>query len=202
MAPSTPPLAPMSSAVPTDRSLLRLLRDGSEAAAGQLYLRYAQRLYNLILSRRTADLARCEDADDIVQSVFGSFFRRVRKGYYDVPAGEELWKLLLVMALNKIRAQGTYHRAAKRDVRLTATADAVDGNRPRSQDDPEHALLRLVVEEALEQLDQRQREIVRLRLHGHEVAEIAELTGRSKRTVERNLQSARSKLSRLLERDA
>ena len=37
--------------------------------------------------------------EEIVQSVFGSFFRRARSGDYDVPVGDELWKLFLVIAL-------------------------------------------------------------------------------------------------------
>ena len=41
------------------------------------------------------------------------------QGDYDVPPGEELWGLLLVIALNKIRTEETFHRAAKRDVRLS-----------------------------------------------------------------------------------
>ena len=101
---------------PSDHSLLRRLRNGQADAATQRYVRYVHRLHSLarhLLSR----LASRVDADDIVQSVFPSFFRGVNQGFYDVPAGEELWKLLLVIALNKIRAQGTFHRAAKRDVR-------------------------------------------------------------------------------------
>ena len=53
--------------------------------------------------------------EDIVQSVFGSFFRRLGQGFYDVPEGDELWKLLLVIALHKIRKKAAYHHAAKRD---------------------------------------------------------------------------------------
>ena len=44
--------------------------------------------------------------------------------------------------------------------------------------------------------------MVDLLLEGHEVAEIALKVGRSKRTVERNLQEIRQKLRRLLEGDA
>jgi RNA polymerase sigma-70 factor (ECF subfamily) len=99
--------------------LLRL-RLGNQDAALQLYLRYAHRLRALAKAQCSAELARRIDTEDIVQSVFGSFFRRAGQGYYDVPAGDELWKLLLVIALNKIRAQSAFHRAAKRDVRRTA----------------------------------------------------------------------------------
>jgi RNA polymerase sigma-70 factor (ECF subfamily) len=183
----------------SDSSLLQRLRRGNSDAATELYHRYAGRLRALAEVRCSANLARRLDADDIVQSVFRSFFREAQNGYYDVPAGEDLWKLLLVIALNKIRAQGAFHLAAKRDVRLTTSVDGLEaalgpGNEPS-------VLLQLVVDEALERLDDRQREVVELRLQGHEVAEIADKTGRSKRTVERSLQDIRAKLQSLLGQD-
>src|SRR5579884_2141861 len=103
----------------SDASLLRRLRQGSEDAATQLYLRYAHRLRALARAQSSPELARRVEAEELVQSIFGSFFRAAGAGHYDVPVGEELWKLFLVIALNKIRAKGNYHRAAKRDVRQT-----------------------------------------------------------------------------------
>ena len=43
--------------------------------------------------------------------------------------------------------------------------------------------------------------MVELRIQGHEVAEIARQTGRSKRSVERALQEVRSKLRTLLQQE-
>ena len=198
MDPSTPPT---SSAAPTDHSLLCLLRAGNDRAADQLYLRYARRLYNLILSHRSAELARCEDADDIVQSVFGSFFRGVKKGYYNVPAGEELWKLLLVMALNKIRARANFHHAARRDVRRTLGGEALD--QATAEEDPEISLtfLRLTIEEVLQDWPPEHAEMILRRIEGYEVAEIADRTRRSRRTVERVLQEFRQQLTALLDEE-
>src|SRR5262249_20778527 len=134
------------------------------------------------------------------QSVCGSFFRGASSGYYDVPAGEELWKLFLVIALNKIRAKGAYHRAAKRDVRLTVGGDCL-GQTTRAvarSDVANPVFLKMVVAEALERLPPRHKDLVELRIEGYEVAEIAEIAGRSKRTVERLLQEARKLLGNLL----
>jgi RNA polymerase sigma-70 factor (ECF subfamily) len=180
---------------PTDHSLLRRLRAGNDSAATQLYLRYAQRLHNLAQARCMGDLARCVDAEDIVQSVFGSFFRAVRKGYY----GEELWKLLLVIALNKIRAKGKFHHAAKRDVRLTSGSDALDGPGCEQESEVGLLFLRLVIDEALQEWPPEYAHMVVLRIEGHEVAQIAAHTRRSKRTVERVLQEFRQQLAALLD---
>src|SRR3954453_21853339 len=88
----TPP-SPPAEGGSADRSLLQRLHKGSEDAATQLYLRYVNRLRALTRSQCSAELARLVDTEDIVQSIFGSFFRGASQGYYEVPAGEELWKL-------------------------------------------------------------------------------------------------------------
>jgi RNA polymerase sigma-70 factor (ECF subfamily) len=185
------------SAACSDRSLLMRLREGSEDAATQLYLRYVHRLHALTQAQCSEELARLVDAEDIVQSVFGSFFRAASQGYYDVPAGEELWRLFLVIALNKIRAKGNFYRAAKRDARLTIHGEGLEDRAAKSDDDL--AFLRLTVNEALERLPPQHRQMVNLRIEGYEVAEIAHQTGRSHRTVERILQQARRRLTELLE---
>jgi RNA polymerase sigma-70 factor, ECF subfamily len=199
MTPADEAPGAVAAAVPSDRSLLRRYRQGSQDAATQLYLRYAQRLAALARVECSPDLTPRLDVEDIVQSVFGSFFRGVSQGDYDVPAGEELWRLLCVIALNKIRAKGAYHRAAKRDVRRTAGGEALDqaGVSP-PYDGAALAFLELSVREALGRLPAPHRAMLELRIEGHEVLEIARKTGRAKRTVERLLQEARETLRGLL----
>lgn len=186
----------------SDQSLLRRFREGSQDAATQLYVRYAKRLRALARAQCSADLARRVEVDDLVQSIFGSFFRGASRGYYEVPDGEELWKLFLVIALNKIRARGAYHRAAKRDVRLTAGGEAFERCLDNlHQEDAACTFLQLTIDEALERLTPQVKRVVQLRIEGYEVAEIADQIGRSKRTVERSLQDARKSLKVLFERD-
>src|SRR4051812_21414055 len=164
---------------PSDRALLRQFRLGNEDAAEVLYYRYAHRLGALVRSRRPSDLANLVDDEDIVQSAFGSFFRGVNGGSYDVPAGQELWHLLLVITLNKIRAKGVFYRAGKRDIRQTIGGDALDRNAGdfKSVHDT-YVFLKVVVDEALGRLPAQYQQAVRLRMEGFEVAEIAEKLGR------------------------
>jgi RNA polymerase sigma-70 factor (ECF subfamily) len=182
----------------SDGSLLRRFQRGNDEAATQLYLRYARRLYRLARAQCPADLAQRVDADDIVQSVFSSFFRRARQGHYSVPDGEELWKLLLVIALNKIRSKGNYHRAACRDVSVTCPDDLLDEASDEKHDETALSFLRLVVTEILERHPEVSRRIVWLRIDGYEVAEIAQSVQRSRRTVERVLQEFRGQLQQSL----
>ncbi len=189
---------------PSDRSLLRRFRGGQPDAATALYLRYAQRLRALAAGQCGAELAPRLDPDDIVQSVFRTFFRRAARGQYDVPEGDDLWKLFLVIALHKIRSTAAFHRAARRDVRATAgdLPAAAAGQRLAAPDDTALATLRLVIDELLDALPPSMRPIVELRVEGHAVDEIALRTGRSRRSVERALQEFRAKLSTLIREDA
>ncbi len=182
----------------SDGSLLRRFRAGSDQAATDLYLRYARRVYRLAQVSCGDDLGRRLDPEDIVQSVFSSFFRRAREGHYNVPDDEELWKLLLVIALNKIRACGNFHRAARRDVRATHAAGTLEAADDR-HDEQALALLRLVIDEILARHAAVDRAIIGLRIEGHGVAEIAGRVHRSRRTVERVLQGFREELRASLE---
>ena len=188
---------------PSDRTLLRRFQRGEAGAATLLYLRYAARITSFAWTQRGPDLASRFDPDDIVQSIFRTFFRRAAEGHYDVPEGEDLWKLFLVIALQKVRDACSFHRAAKRDVRVTRSIEASEcGCVTRTgQDEIGLAELRMVVDELLGGLPTTQRVIVELRIDGFQVDEIAERTGRSRRTVERGLQEFRALLGAVLYQD-
>ena len=184
----------------SDRSLLRRFRRGEADAPTQLYVRYAVRLQTLAASQTSPELGRRLDPEDIVQTVFRTFFRRVAQGSYDVPDGEEIWKLLLVIALNKIRDAAMHHRAAKRDVRRTSSGEAneIAIRGAAGKDEAALVVLRMVVDGVLEDLPQSHRRMIELRLEGHEIADIALDLGRSKRSIERVLQNFRQRMSELI----
>lgn len=186
----------------SDRSLLRRLRRGEDDAATALYLRYAHRLLALTRKQASSELQRQTEPEDIVQSVFLSFFRKAASGMYDVPEGEELWNLLLVITLNKIRAKGNFYRAARRDVRRNAGPDVPENDAALTADS-DQALLELeeVIRELLGQLPAIYAEIVSLRIAGHDIDAIAHETRRSRRTVERALQEFRNQLSGFLNQE-
>src|SRR5690349_4164578 len=142
---------PTGATPPSDRSLLLRFQRGQGDAATELYLRYASRLRALVLAQRGADLAARLDPEDVVQSVFRTFFRRAAEGHYTVPQGEELWKLFLVIALYKIRDTASYHRAEKRDVSRTAQGAAFDraAQSEAGRDEAALAVLQMVIDEIL-----------------------------------------------------
>jgi RNA polymerase sigma-70 factor (ECF subfamily) len=179
----------------SDRTLLRLVVGGNDSAAEQLYVRYVTRLKRLASAKLSPAVAQRIDAEDIVQSVFRRFFTAAGKANYDLPSGESLWSLLMVIALNRIRVLEEFHRAARRDVRRTVNdppGDALPSIAEHEQ--PNAILTRLVISEAVERLPEHYQAVLTLRLEGYEVAEIATKTNRSNRTVERMLQDARQQL--------
>ena len=192
--------APDPEAPASDASLLRRYRRGEQDAATELYLRYAGRLRVLADTRASPELKQRVDPEDIVQSVFRTFFRRADVGQYDAPTGDELWKLFLVIGLNKIRKVAAFHKAAKRDVRQTAAGAGFDQAVALTAGTDEEALhtLQLTIDELLAPLPESHRAIIDLRAAGHEVADIAGRTGRSRRSVERILHDFRRRLHGLL----
>jgi RNA polymerase sigma-70 factor, ECF subfamily len=179
----------------TDHSLLRKFRSGSEDAATTLYLRYADRLQRLANHQVSSELASRVDPEDIVQSVFRTFFRRAADGQYNIADKEDLWKLLLVMSLNKIRSSGTFHNAAKRSSRNTKSLiNENDSRMDHPNEETPFQILKMTVEEIVRELPEEQHEIIFLRIQGFDIDEIAERSGRAKRSIERILQGFRKRL--------
>jgi DNA-directed RNA polymerase specialized sigma24 family protein len=63
------------------------------------------------------------------------------------------------------------------------------------------SILRMSIDEILDVLPPSYRDIIHLRIEGHEVAEIATRVRRSKRSVERVLQEIRKHLAHLIQVD-
>jgi RNA polymerase sigma-70 factor, ECF subfamily len=174
----------------SDADLLRLLQAGEKSAAVEIYERYAQRLLRLANKNSSEQLARRVAPEDIVQSVFRTFFRRATEGHYELPDGDELWKLFLVISLNKMRKKAVFHNAAKRDIGRTQSIGSSQISGPEAPSD----VLRMTIDEMISTLPEEHQGIIRDRIHGYEITEIAARNLVSRRTTERILQNFRSRL--------
>ena len=83
--------------------LLERWKNGDEVAANQLYLLYADKLIRLAESHLDHRLRRRVDGVDVVQSVFGSFFKRVERGQTHIESALPLWRLLVKMTIQRSR---------------------------------------------------------------------------------------------------
>lgn len=180
----------------SDRSLVAQIRAGDENAATMLYARYSKRILGLVESKLSDRLKVALPPEDIVQSVFKSIFRGISQGGYDAPEGGALWQLIAVVAIHKVRRKGARSTSLKRDVRRTEWLDQAEEFEifaPQSATDFE-----VSIQESTECLRPEEREVVNLRLQSFTVEEISEKLGRSRRSVERLLQSTRTRLTDLL----
>src|SRR5436189_5874866 len=98
-----------------DATLMQRFRDGDQDAAAQLFDRYVGKLVSLAQRNLSSQLGRRIDAEDVVQSAFRSFFRGTRDGRFHLEPGQDLWRLLAVMTVTKLKKQVEFHTAAKRD---------------------------------------------------------------------------------------
>lgn len=181
----------------SDKSLLQLFRTGSEDAAAELYGRYAERLDFLASRGLGHDMRSLVGSDDVVQSIFRTFFRRAAEGEYEVPDGSELWSLLVTITLNKIRALGVHYRRQKRSVSRTLHLEAEIGEVAGGDDLACH-VLQMVIDELVGTLPESHRRIIQLQIEGWDVGGIAAETQRSRRTVERVLQQFRIQLKEMI----
>jgi RNA polymerase sigma-70 factor (ECF subfamily) len=186
-----------------DRSgaLVARWRQGDQQAAAELFHRYASRLIALARSRLPAQLSPRVDAEDVVQSVYRSFFAATSAGQYDVDQGSDLWRLLVAITLHKlhhqIRHHGTGKRAAVRD-RGFGSEDSffgLQGPVPTQEPSPLEALaLADELEQVMRRLKPLDRRILELRLQGYTIEEVAAATERSERRVYRILEQIKQQL--------
>ena len=182
----------------TDRSLVVMVRDGDEDAAGILYQRYAKRVLGLVRSRFGEKLWASTEPEDIVQSVFRSVFQGVQSGNYDAPPGTTLWNLLAVIAVNKLASKYEYYSAKRRDVDRNEPLESGSDKLSLAIDQASVEFFEVSIRETIELLNSREQEVLSLRVQGHSVAEISEMVDRSRRGVERSLQQIRERLANLL----
>jgi len=179
------------------------LRDGDEDAAAEVFDRFVSRLICLAQARLDSRLRRKVDPEDIMQSVFRSFFVRQREGRFELDGWDSLWSLLARITLRKCGRRITAFHAACRDVRRETVLPASDEESQRHREaigrEPtpdEVASLTETVEQLMRGLDERQRQMVVLRRQGHTVSEISQEVGRTERTVHRVLAHVREALGR------
>src|SRR4051812_42199279 len=93
------------------QQLLGRFREGDPRAAEVLFERYAVRLARLAEQRLSRKVAGRVDAEDVVQSVFRTFFHRCARGEFRIDSSAQLWRLLVTITLRKTQAHVRHHTA-------------------------------------------------------------------------------------------
>lgn len=181
----------------SNKYLLERCREGDPRAAEVLFHRYAVRLAHLAEQHLDRRLAARVDGEDVVQSVFRTFFQRCSRGEFQIDGSAQLWRLLVRLTLRKARAQARRHRAAKRDGRAEAADDGLAFEALSREPGPGEAVeLVDLIERLLRGLPDLYCHVLERRLQGCAVADIAAELAVSRQTVYRSLELLRRRLER------
>jgi RNA polymerase sigma-70 factor (ECF subfamily) len=183
--------------MPDDRMLVDLCRAGDQNAARQLFEHYVNRLLPLARLRLSQRLASRVDPEDIVQSVFRTFFKRLKAGEFQIEQEDDLCKLLVRITVHKTLRQVAFHKAGKRDFGLEARQGDDAGDRMLQllgrEPGPEVTVAFLnQLEHFLGRLQPMEREILEMRMQGHSNEEIAQKLGIYDRKIRRVIERVRA----------
>jgi RNA polymerase sigma-70 factor (ECF subfamily) len=198
----------MTAPVTDAQELLTRVQQDDPSAAAALFSLYKHRLVALARSHLDTRIRRKIDPEDVVQSVFRSYFRRQRQGEFRVADWEHLWSLLALMTARKCTNARIFFRRKRRDASLEVVAEG-DGDEAlaswqalaREPTPEQAAVLADMIEHLVNGFPERDRRIVMLSLEGRTARQIADAIGRAERTVRRVLDHFRHSLEKALLQD-
>jgi RNA polymerase sigma-70 factor (ECF subfamily) len=163
----------------------------------RIFERYARRLTRVAEECLSKKLAGRLDGEDVVQSVFRTFFRRSAEGEFQIDGSAQLWRLLVRITVLKARAKARYHTAGVRDVAAEAAALSDSGLAHALDREPgpaEAAALVDEIETLLKGLPDVYCRLLEMRLQGFKAAEIAAKLNLSRQSVYRALDLLQQRL--------
>jgi RNA polymerase sigma-70 factor (ECF subfamily) len=177
---------------------LRRIQAGDESAARELLSRFEAEV-RLVVRRQLPRLLRSRfDSLDFLQSVWGSFFRRMRTAPTEFEDSRHLVAFLARAAKNKVIDE--YRRAASRKQDMHREEPLWgDGMRPRDVPDPadspsEVAQAHEVLVRLRELMPEDRQAILEMKAEGLSSKDIGERLGISERTVQRVLEELRRRM--------
>ena len=195
----------------TFQQLMHHLGAGDQQAAEAVFQRFTGKLLALAQSRLDARLQQKVDPEDVLQSVFRSFFRRQENNEFDLQGWDELWALLVTFTVRKCCKQARRFHSEKRDVTREALPKLLGDEDEQSEKNPEWnlisreptpqqaLLLTELLDEMLRPFDEQGQTIIAMRLQGYGEKEICGEINRTERTVRRVISRARTQLLEAME---
>jgi RNA polymerase sigma-70 factor (ECF subfamily) len=180
----------------------------ADLAGTEVFEQFTRRLIGLARSHLDARLQHRIEPEDVVQSVYKSFFLRYGQGPLPPQGIDGLWSLLALITLRKCADRVRYFTADCRD--MTREASIASAEQPelwqqavgREPTPEQAAVLAETVEQVLRGLDASERPIIELSLQGYSTQEISERLVRAERSVRRLRERVRKQLERLQEVNA
>jgi DNA-directed RNA polymerase specialized sigma24 family protein len=179
-----------------------LVKHGDSTAANRIWQHYFDRLVRSVRHRLYGQNRAVSDEEDIVVSVFDSFYSAVEKGRFpDLSDRDDLWRLLLRMSARKVVDKRRHDQRQRRGggVNLHSFDHTTDGENVieaiGNEPTPEMVLM---MQESVEQFFShlgvgQLRDLAGAKLEGYSNAELASRFDCSERTIERRLHLIREK---------
>jgi RNA polymerase sigma-70 factor (ECF subfamily) len=173
---------------------LAQILSGKPGFESEVVERYTQGLIELARRHLPQRVRGRLDPEDVVQSVYYSFFRRLNDGRFNFDDSHDVWRLLAAMTYHKTQNAVKHHQQQRRDVRRDFKLDGHDASaQPNKAQQPvtpqaeDVSHLFECLERMLTSLPDQYRDIVVRRLEGDSIETIARHVQRSRRTVLRVL---------------
>jgi RNA polymerase sigma-70 factor (ECF subfamily) len=175
--------------------LLARIRGGDEEAARELLSRYETKV-RLVVRRQVPRLLRSRfDSIDFLQSVWGSFFHRIRTGSNDLEEEKNLIAFLAWAARNKVideyRRAATQRQDIHRELPLRDMGERGEKLVATDETPSQVAQAREMYGRLRDLLPEDRRVILELKAAGFSSEEIGNRLGISERTVQRVLENLR-----------
>ncbi|TWU55913.1 ECF-type sigma factor [Rubripirellula reticaptiva] len=179
-----------------------LVKAGDSAAANQIWQHYFDRLVRAVRARLYGQNRAVSDEEDIVLSVFDSFYVAAENGRFpDLSDRDDLWRLLLRMSARKVVDKRRHDKRQRRggDVQVQSLDQTGDDGKliEAIGDEPSPEMVLMMQESVAEFFSHlgvgQLSDLAGAKLEGYSNAELAERFGCSERTIERRLHLIREK---------
>jgi RNA polymerase sigma factor (sigma-70 family) len=171
---------------------------GDPQAAELLFTRYAARLTHVAEQHLSRRVAAREGGEDVVQSVFRTFFRRSAEKQFQLDTSAQLWRLLVKITVLKVRTRSRYHAARKRNAAAEVRPEDdswVAGALDRDPDPAAATELVDLMEALVRDMPPLYCRVLELRLQGTVPADVARELNISRNTVYRALDLFKQRLT-------
>lgn len=173
---------------------VKSLSQRDNEAAVVVYRRFVNRLRQLTRCHLGTRVRQRIDPEDVVQSVFKSFFHRYQQGEFELESWNSLWGLLALMAIRKCKTRIRALLAECRDIRREVSPGDSHAQPLLQRNEPtteEVVLYQDLIDWILREAQPEHKLIIRLLLAGDNQLEIAQAVGVSPRTVRRTIRIIR-----------
>ena len=184
-------------------SVMSRLRQGDQDAATLIFHRFVNRLTALASRQFDARFRAKTDAEDVVQSVYKSFFLRDGRSPFDLSDWDSLWSLLATITIRKCHDKRSFWLAARRSVgrefdpKPTESRPSGWESLDRSPTPLEATVLAEILETILGELTPQHRSIAELSFQGFTALEAAAQCQCSERTVGRVIARIKDRLKEI-----